>query len=403
MRVETPFVCAVCIALTVGCSHPPAAAPKPAGVVTVRTANVSLRSISRAVESVGTLYPFDETVVSAELDGKLDRVSVDLGDRVTAGQELAHIADEEQRYLLQQSEAQVRQAVERLGLKNESERLRDVKESAEVRRAQADLTDAEQRYQRTKTLVAQGIGAQADLDQSTARLKSMQAAYDQAVRDVRNLAQDLEHAKASLDLQRKKLRDTVVRAPYPAFVKDRQITPGSYVKVNTPLFTLVKLDPIRLRLEIPERMAPWVRTGQVADVTLEAFENRHFQGRISRISPTVDQTKRTFVVEALIPNASGELKPGSYARAKLPTEKRDQIRLIPTQSVMYVLGLNKAYVVKNDVIESRDVKLGDRFADNVEVLEGVQDGEVVATSNLQRLDNGVRVQIESKPAMNGSD
>ena len=157
--------------------------------------------------------------------------------------------------------------------------------------------------------------------------------------------------------------------------------------------TLVKVDPVRLRIEVPERFAPWIKSGQVAEVSVEAFEGRKFQGKIWRISPTVDQSKRTFVVEALIDNPAGELKPGSYARARVPTNKVERILLMPMSALNYVLGSNKAYVIKEGEVEARDVKLGDRFAENVEIVEGLEDGLLVATSQLTRLDTGAKVQV----------
>lgn len=208
----------------------------------------------------------------------------------------------------------------------------------------------------------------------------------------RNLVSEVERTKAMLDMQRKKLRDTSVRAPFDAYVKERTVTLGQYVRVNTPLITLVKIDPIRLRLEIPERMASWVKQGQVVDVAVEAFEGERFQGKVWRISPTVEQSKRTFVIEALVANPSGRLKPGSYARARVPTNRRERIKLVPSQAVSYVFGSNKVYVVKSGTVEARDVKLGDRFEQDVEVLEGIESGEQVATTQLNRLDTGSRVQ-----------
>ena len=170
------------------------------------------------------------------------------------------------KYLLAQTEAQLRMAMERVGLRNENERIKDIRDASEVRRAQADLFDAEQHYKRIRSLVDQGIGSRAELDQAQARYKAQQAAYDATINQARNLLQDIERNKASLELQRKKLRDTTVYAPFAAAVKERQVTPGQYVRPNTPLFTLVKTDPIRLRLEVPERMAPWIKTGQIAEV-----------------------------------------------------------------------------------------------------------------------------------------
>jgi RND family efflux transporter MFP subunit len=380
--------------MSVSCQkQQPVQARQETAPVQVRVAPVASRSIQRVVQSVGTLFPLDETVVSAEIEGRVLEVNADLGDTVPKGGVLVRISDEEQKYLLQQTEAQLRMAMERVGLRSEKDRITDVRESSEVRRAQADLFDAEQRYSRVRSLVDQGIGSKSELDQAQARYNAARAAYDQSVNSARNLLQEIERYKAALQLQRKKLRDTTVYAPFAASVKERTVTPGSYVRPNAPLFTLVKTDPIRLRLEVPERMAPWIRNGQVAEVQVEAFEDRKFHGKVWRISPTVDQTKRTFVVEALIDNPETQLKAGSYARASLPTNKVDRVRLVPARAVAYVFGSNKVYIVKNGVIEARDVKLGDRLEDEVEIVEGVEEGDQVALTQLNRLDTGTKVAI----------
>ncbi len=388
----------MCLLLSAACGHPPVVqAQKETGPIQVAVVNVETRDVQRVVESVGTMFPYDESVISAEVDGRVDGIRVDLGDQVTAGQEMVHIADEEYRYMLATQEAQFRQALERLGLKDENDRIADVRQAPGPRQAQADLFDAEQRYKRVKNLVDQGIMSQADLDQSEARFKAMQAAYETSINLARNLIQMVEQFRAQVDLQRKKLRDASVRAPFNGYVKERTVNPGQYVRVNSPLMTLVKIDPIRLRLEVPERMAPWVKVGQVAEVLVEAFEGRKFSGKIWRISPMVDQTKRTFVVEALVDNPNALLKPGSYARARIPTDKMERIRLVPTRAVSYVYGANKTYVVASDTVQAREVKLGDRFGDNVEIVEGVQAGERVATTQLSRLDTGSKVRVVSGP------
>lgn len=386
---------AVSLLTLAGCGKPRTeAGARDSGPIEVRAAQVRTKTLARTVESVGTLFPYAEAIISAEIGGPVVEVKADLGDAVRQGDVLARISDEEQRYLVAQQEAQLRQSLERLGLKSETARVADIRETPDVRRAQADLLEAEQRFKRTRELVDQGIGARADLDTAQARYQSLQAAYDATLNQTRNLIQEVERFKAVLDLQRKRLRDTSVRAPFDALVKERQVTAGQFVQPNNPLFTLVKINPIRLRIEVPERMAPWVKTGQSAEVSVEAFEDRVFQGKVWRIAPTVDQTKRTFVVEALIDNARGELKPGSYARARLATDKTDVVRLIPARALNYVLGTNKAYVIGDDqTIQVRDVLVGDRFPDEVEVVEGVKDGERVAIGPLNRLDSGATVRV----------
>jgi len=368
------------------------------GPIPVRVTSVGSRQIQRVVDSVGTLFPFDEVIVSAEIEGKVEKVAFDLGDLVRQGEELVRISDEEQRYLLAQNEAQLRQALERLGLKNENDRVTDLDETPEVRRAKADLQEATMRHRRLRSLVDQNIGAQADLDAAVSRLMAATAAYDATRNQMRNLIQEVDRFKAVVELQRKKLRDTSVRAPFTANVKERQVTVGQYVRPNTPLFSLVKTNPLRLRLEVPERLAPWTKVGQTADVYVEAFQDRRFVGRVSRIAPTVDQSKRTFVVEALVDNPDGLLKAGSYARARLSTQKVDDIRIVPARAVAYVLGTNKAFVITpGSLIEAREVKTGDRFDEQVEIVDGLREGETVATTQLNRLDTGVKVAVQPEP------
>ena len=235
------------------------------GPVIVRSTTAVGKSIQRVVESVGTFFPYEEAIISAEVDGKVDEVKIDLGDMVAAGQILVHIADEEQRYLLAQQDAQLHQSLERLGLKDEKDRVTDVKETPEVRRAAADMQEAEQRFRRARQLTDQGIGAQADLDQFQSRFNS---AYDATINQARNLIQEVERYKAVLDLQRKKLRDTTIRAPFAGLVKERMVTVGQFTRANTPLLILVKTDPIRLRVEIPEKMGLWGHPRASTDPTV---------------------------------------------------------------------------------------------------------------------------------------
>jgi RND family efflux transporter MFP subunit len=374
----------------------PAAKKEDGGPVTVKVARVHTRQIQREVDSVGSLFPFEEVTISSEVDGRVAEVTADLGDRVVQNQVLVRIAEEEERFKLAADEAQLRQALEKLGLRQENDRIQDINQASEVRRARADLFDAEQRFKRVRNLVDQGIGSRQDLDEAQARYQAAQAAVDSALHQAGNLIQEVERYRAAVQLQRKKLQDTRIRAPFTAHVKERLVNVGQYVRTNTPVFVLVKTDPVRLRLEVPERMAPWIQVGQLTEVSLEAYPERKFTGKVWRISPTVDPAKRTFVVEALIDNKENLLKPGSYARGRIKTTKIDTIRTVPALAILYVFGTNKAFVVKGDTIEARDVKLGDRLGDQVEIVEGLAAGEVIAVSSLPRLDSGVKVLVSQK-------
>jgi multidrug efflux pump subunit AcrA (membrane-fusion protein) len=342
-----------------GCGRQEAVHAKPsAAPLTVNVQRVKLKQVVRNVEAVGSLFPYEEVTVSSEIEGRAIEVKADLGDRVSKGQVLVRVADEEQRYLLAQNEAQLRQALDKLGLKSEGDKVKDLLQTPEVRRAQADLTDADQRFRRMRDLSGQGIGSRQDLDQAQARLQYAQAAYESTLNASRNLVQEVERTRGAVDLQRKKLRDTTIRAPFDGQVKERMVNSGTYLKASTPVFTLVKTDPIRMR-----------------------------------ISPTVDQAKRTFVVEALIANGRNELKPGSYAKATVHTARSEMVCVVPAKALNYVFGANKLYVVANDKVDEREVKLGDRFGDNVEISEGVKDGEEVAVSQINKLESGMHVQV----------
>jgi multidrug efflux pump subunit AcrA (membrane-fusion protein) len=150
------IVTALCALALAGCSRQHAVeAKQDLGPVRVRTAPVVTRELQRHVEAVGSLFPFEEIVISSEIDGRVEQVNFDLGDRVNLGDIMVRVSDEEQRYIVAQNEAQLRQSLERLGLKDEGEKIGDIRQTPDVRRAQADLTEAENRFRRVRELAAQ--------------------------------------------------------------------------------------------------------------------------------------------------------------------------------------------------------------------------------------------------------
>ena len=180
-----------------GCSRQPAVeAKQESGPISVKTATVTIKQLRRDVESVGTLFPYEEVTISSEIDGRIVEVGADLGDTVKKDQVLVRVSDEEQRYLLAQNEAQLRQSLERLGLKDEKDRVADIKATPDVRRAQADLTDSEQRHARARSLTEQGIGSRQDLDAAEAHFHAMQATYDTTLNQTRNLIREIERTRA---------------------------------------------------------------------------------------------------------------------------------------------------------------------------------------------------------------
>jgi multidrug efflux pump subunit AcrA (membrane-fusion protein) len=383
------WLCVSCVRKTAG---EPAGEKAATAKVRVKILAVEQQQQRRTVEASGSLFAYDEVTVSAEAEGRVEQVMVDVGDRVTKGQVLARISPVEMELSVEQQRAALRQARARLGLSEESGELKDVRDAAEVRKAAADLADAEQKYRRAQSLLETGVIARQIFDEAESRYKSAKAAYDLAVQQVRNLLASMQQTQATLSLASKRLRDAQIRAPFTGHVKAREVTVGQYLKVQTPVLTIVNIDPLRVRLNVPEKMSPWVRTGREVKITLEAFPGREFTARVSRLNPTVDQKTRTFELEALVANQSGELKPGSFVRATIPSDKVDRILTIPQASTVYLFGAWKVFVIQDHILREREVKLGDHIGDRVEVIEGLQLSDKIALSeNGQQLQDGLEI------------
>jgi RND family efflux transporter MFP subunit len=170
----------------------------------------------------------------------------------------------------------------------------------------------------------------------------------------------------------------VIRAPFGGQVKDRMVTAGQYLKVQSPVMVIVNTDPLRVRLKVPEKMAGWIAVGQPVTVAVEAYPDRSFEGRISRISPSVDPQTRSFDVEALLQNHDGILKPGFFVKSRIASRQVATMLLVPFQAVRYTYGVYKIFTVQGGSLKEREVKLGDRAEDAVEIVEGLSERERVA-------------------------
>ncbi|HLG13178.1 MAG TPA: efflux RND transporter periplasmic adaptor subunit [Blastocatellia bacterium] len=364
--------------------------------IPARAVTVEQKQIRRNIESVGSLFPYEEVTVSSEVEGKVEQVLVDVGDHVASGQAIVKVLPTELQLTLDQQRASLRQARARLGLPEEGDDLKDVRAAAEVKRAAADLADAEQKYQRAKTLYDQGLVPKQNFDEAESRYNAARAAYELSVQVIENLRAQLAQSRALTALAQKKLADSIIRAPFAGQVKERTVTQGQYLKVQTPVMVIVDADPLRVRLKVPEKMAAWARTGQEVTVNVEAYPGRTFAGKISRINPSVDQQTRSFEVEALIANREGLLKPGFFVKATIPSNYIVNALFVPQEALLYVYGVYKVFVVEGTTLKEKEVKIGDRNAESVEVVEGINEGDRVALPlKGQELKDGATVEIVS--------
>src|SRR5213593_4808126 len=346
--------------------------------IQVHAIPVKLQKLRRNVESVGSLFALEEVTVSSEVDGKVDEVLVDVGDRVERGQPLVNVSTIELKLALDQQRALYQQARARLGITEESDDIKNVLDAAEVKKAAADLKEAEEAYKRSEQLFEKKLMPRQDFDQVDARMHSARAAYDLAVQSVQNLRAQLPQYNASVELAEKKLRDAVIRAPFKGQIKERVVSTGQYLKVQTPVMVIVSVDPLRVRLKIPETMAGLIQIGDRLQVIVDAYAGKTFSGKLSRINPSVDPQSRTFEVEALLENPEGLLKPGFFVKARIPSGKIDQAMAVSQEALQYSYGVYKVCLIQGDVLKETEVKVGDLSREQIEVVSGIKAGDTIA-------------------------
>jgi membrane fusion protein, multidrug efflux system len=364
----------------------PTATPTP---VDVATAPALTRNLQRDVEVVGSFAADEEVVVSAQAAGELSQLNVDFGGYVSQGQVIATIDQRDAKLKVEQAEATLKQTVARLGMK-EGEKF-DSNQNADVRVAKSQLEWAKLELDRSVKLIEKGDIPRSSYDEKVTNHNLAQARYQAALDSVNQQLAAVEQQKAALALAQKALADTVVRSPISGAVKEKHASRGSYLMVNGKIVTLVKINPLRLRADIPESSVAAVRTGQTINVTVDAFPNRPFTGRVVRIGPSLDEKTRALTVEAEVANSGHLLRPGMFAKSRLITSANAPAVMVPQRAVVTVAGLSKVFVIESGKAVERVVKTGATDGDLIEIVEGVKDGEAVATSNLDKLQTGTAV------------
>src|SRR5262245_7165337 len=364
----------------------PVTAPTP---VDVATAPAITRNLQRDVEVVGSFAADEEVVVSAQAAGELSHLNVDGGGHVSQGQVIATIDQRDAKLKVEQAEAALKQTMARLGIKEGANF--DANENADVRVAKSQLDWAKLELDRNAKLIEKGDIPRSSYDEKVTNHNLAQARYQAATDSVNQQLAAVEQQKAALALAKKALADTVVRSPISGAVKEKHASRGSYLMVNGKIVTLVKINPLRLRADIPESSVAAVRTGQTINVTVDAFPNRTFTGRVVRIGPSLDEKTRALTVEAEVANSGNLLRPGMFAKSRLITSANAPAVMVPQRAVAPVAGLNKVFVIENGKAVERVVKTGAADGDLIEIVGGVKNGEVVATSNLDKLQTGTAV------------
>jgi RND family efflux transporter MFP subunit len=358
----------------------------------VTIAPVQKNSVRRSVDVVGTLAAVDQVTISSEADGRVREVLADLGDRVKQGQILIRLDSEKQQYTLEQQKAAFARSLAQYGA-TDPDHLPEIEDTPDVKRATADLNQATQNFDRADELFKRTLIPQQALDDARSALQARRAQHESARQNAKNLRASIQASQATMKLADRQLRDTDIRAPFDGYVERRLVSLGELVKSQMPVMAVVRLDPLKVVAEIPEKMAPWISDGRPVELRVDAYRDRAFTGKVTRISPAVNTSTRAFPFEALVPNTDAVLKPGTFARVHVESGKVDDIMTLPYAALQYRYGVNRVFVVNGDRLAMRELQVGERLGDRIEIVSGVKEGERVAITDVDTLNDGALVSV----------
>ena len=354
-------------------------APRP-----VKTAKVIEMPIGETVTVNGTLAAYDHTTVSVKVPGRLQTISVDLGSVVHKGQVVAQLEQQDYKLRVEQAEAALAQARARLGLSPDGADDRvSSEETGTVRQAKAVLDDAKLKRDRASKLVRQGVTPRAEFESVDAEYKVALSRYQDALEEIRNRQGVLAQRRSEVALAKQQLTDTSVYAPMDGVVQEKKASVGEYLAAGAPLVGVVRIDPLRLRVDVPERESHNVRNGQSVRVTVEG-DPESYLGYVKRLSPTISEQNRVLAVEADVRN-NGRLRPGAFVKAEVITNQSSTAVTVPSNAIITFAGIDKVVLVENGKALEKAVTTGRRGPDWIEIKSGVNVGQIVVVDpgNLQ--------------------
>lgn len=372
-------------------------------VVPAAVAVVKRAPIGNTFSVAGEFVPYQEIEVHAKVAGYIRKINVDIGDRVRAGEVLAVLEVPELMAQLQGAGAGVRHSQQEV-----------LRAQNEVSRDEAQHTALHANYLRLKQAgdARPGLIAQQELDDAQSKDQAAEAQVDSAKSALAGARQQLEVSQAN-NSQISAMSDyTRITAPFDGVVTWRYADTGALVQAGTsvnnsqPVVKLAEVDVLRLRLPVPESLAPSVQVGQPADVTVHATGG-HFIGKVTRFTDSLDRTTRSMQVEIDVPNQKYKLQPGMYADVALQVQNHPDALTIPIQALQRQNGKTSVFVLDDhNRVELRDVQTGLESPNRVEVLSGVREGDRVIIGKLGSYQAGQVVEprlakFTNEPAPDG--
>lgn len=373
-RKRVSFSAAVAVALLSGWGcrkeSPPPVRAAEAAPVEVRVLRAAARPFAAAVPVTGTLVSRSRVDVKAETTGRVVRFPKEEGDRVAAGEPVLWVDDEQYRLAVQQAETAVNVA------------------AAALERARVVEAHARAELERARNLVRSGGITDKDL-------KAAELAERDAAAQVSLAAAQLEQARAALAVARKKLHDTVVRAPVAGEIQRKFVNVGAYVEPPTAVFTVVDNGRLELESQVPSVELAAIRPGQKVTFTVAAYPEREFQGSVIEINPAVDPQSRSAKVRIQVSNPRGALKDGMFAQGEIQTGAERRAIVIPSSAVYRedtAARQSFVYVIADGKAVRRTIRLGRERNGELEILEGLREGELVVAEPSVEVSDGVRVR-----------
>lgn len=414
------FLFAGCLVALVGCNRAApkkdaaqeSAAPKEAAPAAVTVAAVETRTVQRKIAVVGTLFGFEEFIVTPKIEGRVLSIACEVGDRIKPGAAILELDPTDYRLAVEEAQRAVEQELAKLGATQPPDDDFDIEQLPSIVRAGLLVENAQTKFDRQKKLIATNAASRETYEQTESELKVAGATLKQARLEVKATLAAVKHRLAVLAQAKQKLSETRVVAPLlPAMattqgtptnlvVSRRMVAVGDMVRAfpSTPVFHLVMDATLKLRATVPERYAAEVQNGQPIELQVEAYPTEVFPANISRINPTVDPNSRTFEIEAQVPNADHRLKPGGFAKADILIRAESEALTAPLESVVSFAGVNKVFVVREDKAHEVEVAIGVRGRGWVELLGDIKAGDRLVTSGHSQLADGTVVRVrEDKP------
>jgi membrane fusion protein, multidrug efflux system len=379
--------------LMTGCGNTeaklPAKAEDPPQPISVSLVAAQERTLPTTLDVTGTLMADAQTDIASEIEQRVVEISVERGQYVTAGQVVARMDDQDAKNLLREAEATEAQIRERLGLVNGQ--AFDPLKTPEVQQARATMERAEADYKRFAQLIEDGAVSRSEHDLRRADCLATKAQYETTVNQMRQLYQSLLAQKVRVAMGRKAVEDTIIRAPFSGLIAEKAVSVGRYTKKGDRIATIVRVDPLRIELTIPEGAVAAVRKGQKVSFMVQSYPGRQFEGTIAYVGPAVRAESRALVVEAIVPNPKALLQPGLFATARIELPAARPSVMVPAAAVKSDGGVFKLFIAKGDRAEARLVQVGREAAGRLEILRGLAAGERVVSPHVPGLADGAPI------------